>query len=258
MARWQVVYVPGIDAVEIGLGRQQALADELISPFVTPAVMIWRCQPALLVTRSDTRLPRFDAAAAAMRAARWPVFLRKSGGGACPVGAGTVQISMIEAASADATMNAKYVALTKIIQSALGFFGIASRTGSVAGAFCPGNYDLAVLGKKIAGMSQHWSRNRLGVRCIVTAASINIEEPPDVFADVVNLFYGSAGSPLRCQAAALTNMRLCAGTHYVTDSELASAVINQLGLAADMLHASDREDFPRNPRLSSLIAPPQN
>jgi lipoate-protein ligase A len=244
-ARWQVVCVPAIDSVEVGLAHQQTLADEHTSQHGTPILSIWRCRPALLITRSETRLPRFEAAAAAMQAAGWPVLLRKSGGGACPVGPGTVQISMIEAASSDTTMNAKYAALTKVIQSTLGFFQIVCRTGSVADAYCPGRFDLAVQDKKIAGMSQHWFRNRCGVRCIITAASINIEEPPNMLADVTNRFYGSAGSPLRCQASALTNLRLCAGTALLADSNLASAVMNQLGSAADMLSKLDREDFLR-------------
>jgi lipoate-protein ligase A len=139
---WQVVCVPEVYSVKTGLERQQTLADELTSPSATPALMVWRCQPALLVTRSETRLPHFDGAAAEMQAAGWPVILRKSGGGACPVGPGTVQVSMIEAAFAAATMNAKYAALSKLIQSTLGFFQIVSETGSVAGAYCPGNHDL--------------------------------------------------------------------------------------------------------------------
>jgi hypothetical protein len=63
------------------------------------------------------------------------VALRKSGGGAaCPVGAGTVQVSMIDTALPGATMNAEYAVLTKLVQSMLRVFQIASQSGSVAGA----------------------------------------------------------------------------------------------------------------------------
>jgi hypothetical protein len=165
---------------------------------------------------------------------------------------------MIEVAFPGATMNANYAALAKLIQSTLGFFQIDSRTGSVAGAYCPGSYDLAVQGKKIAGMSQHWFRNRCGIHCVVTAASINIEEPPDVLAGVVNQFYISAGGPLRCQAAALTNMRLCDGTAHLAGWDLASAVMTQLGSSADMLDGAARQDIQRVPHLPAPVSPPQN
>jgi hypothetical protein len=167
-----------------------------------------------------------------MQAAGWPVLLRKSGGEACPVGPGTVQVSMIEAPFSGATMNAKYAVLAKLIQSTLGSFQIVSRTGSVPGAYCSGSYDLAVQGKKIAGMSQHWFRNRRGIHCVVTAASINVEAPPDVLAGVVNRFYDSAGGPLRCQAAALTNMRLCDRTAHLADRDLGSTIMTQLATRA--------------------------
>jgi lipoate-protein ligase A len=69
-----------------------------------------------------------------------------------------------------------------------------SEIRSIAGAYCPGNCDIAVEGKKIAGLSQHWFRNRHSVRCITTAASINVEERPKAFAGAINQFYRSAGS----------------------------------------------------------------
>lgn len=238
----QVACVPGPCSVEIGLARQQALADELTSQSATPSLMAWRCQPALLVTRSETRLPHFEGAAAEMQAAGWPVSLRKSGGGACPLGLGTVQVSVIEVAAPGAAMNVKYATLAELIQTTLRTYQIVSQTGFVAGAYCPGSYDLAVEGKKIIGMSQHWFRNRRGIRCVVTAASINIEESPDLLADVVNKFYSKAGSPFRCQAAALTNMRLCGRIAHLAEPELPSTVMHQLGSYADMLSVIARQD----------------
>jgi len=232
---WRVLVDPHIYPVEVGLARQQALADELAGQSFKPSLVMWRCQPSLLVTRTETRLPHFEDASAELQATGWPIFIRKSGGRPCPVGPGTVQISMIEVASLSATMTAKYTALAELMQAALCFYRIASQTGSVAGAYCPGNYDLAVEGRKIAGMSQHWFRNCGGTHCIVTAASINIEEPPDIFAGVVNQFYTSAGSPLRCQAATLTNIRLSGAPHCLPGHDLAAAVMNQLGLCAEML-----------------------
>ena len=66
---WQIVSVPGIDLVEAGFVRQQALAGQLS----TPALMVWRSRPALLVGRLETRLPHFQDAAAELQASGWPV-----------------------------------------------------------------------------------------------------------------------------------------------------------------------------------------
>jgi hypothetical protein len=105
----------------------------------------------------------------------------------------------------------------------------------VADAYCPGNYDLAVSGRKIAGMSQRWFRNPCGVHCIVAAASINVEEQPDVFAGVVNQFYSRAGSPRCCRATDLTNMRLCVDFRKAARQDLVISLMDQLAVAHELL-----------------------
>jgi lipoate-protein ligase A len=240
------------------LAHQQTLADDLTSETSAPALLIWRAQPALLVTRQEKRLPRFREASEQLQDAGWRVLVRKSGGGACPVSLGTVQVAMIGPAVPGTTMNAKYDALTKLIQSTLCFFRIVARIGSVAGAYCPGTYDLAVQGKKIAGMSQHWFRNRCGIHCVVTTASINIEEPPNVLANVVNRFYCSAGSLARCQAAALTSVRLCDEGNLVAVHNLASAIMDQLASFADLRGGTMHQKIQRVLHSASQVSPSQN
>jgi octanoyl-[GcvH]:protein N-octanoyltransferase len=231
---WQVVSVPAVHSVEIGLARQQALADELTSQSSKATLMIWRSQPALLVSRSEARLPHFKSAAAALHAAGWPVVVRKSGGGCCPVGPGTIQLSTIEPA-AGATMNAQYAILAELIRETLGSYQITAQTGAIADAYCPGRYDRGVEGRKIAGMSQHWFRNAGGIRCVITAASINVQEQPDALAAAINQFYAVGGSSLRCQAGALTNMRLCGAALHFSGQDLTAAVMARLAANMQML-----------------------
>jgi octanoyl-[GcvH]:protein N-octanoyltransferase len=229
---WRVVSIPEVDAAEIGLARLQTLSDELTSQSDTPVLAVWRCRAAVLATRSETRLPHFDRAAAEMQAAGRPIVVRKSGGAACPVGPGTVQAAIIEPRVAGTTMNAEYEALTRLIRLTLHGFQVACRSGPVAGAYCPGSYDLGVGGRKIAGMSQHWFRNRRGVPCAVTTASINVEEAPDALAEAVNRFYRSAGSPTRCRSSALTSLRQCGGTAVLAVRDLPLAVMDEFASVA--------------------------
>lgn len=210
------------------MAHQQALAEQLSDESSAPALLMWRSRPALLVSRSETRLPRFADSAVELQDMGWPVLLRGSGGAACPVGPGTIQVSLIGPASPATTMNEKYTVLAELIRAALHLHWVVVRPGSVVGAYCPGKFDLAVEGRKIAGISQHWFRNSSGVRCVVTAATINIEEAPEQIERVVNQFYRSAGSPLRCSAAALTNLRLCKGTVATHEGDLGATVMNQI------------------------------
>jgi hypothetical protein len=134
-------------------------------------------------------------------------------------------------------MQAKYESLAKIIQCALRLYGVVAQTGLVTRAYCSGDYDLSVDGKKIAGMSQHWFRNRRGIRCVVTNASINVDEAPAVLADVINAFYESAGSPVRCQADVLANVRLCIADGASTD--LVPPFMQSLASLADRRAGAD-------------------
>lgn len=229
---WRVVCMPEVHPAEVGLALVEGLADALMSDSAAPTLLLWRSQRALLVTRQDTHARRFREASNEMAAAGWPIVLRRSGGSACPVGPGTVQAAMIEPAVAGTTMHAKYDALAELIHSTLHFFGISSLTGPVAAAYCPGSYDLTVEGKKIAGMSQHWFRNRGGIRCVVTAASVNAEEAPDVLARAVNRFYCECGGPLHCQATSLTSLRLCGADAVMAARDPAPALMNYLAFFA--------------------------
>jgi octanoyl-[GcvH]:protein N-octanoyltransferase len=232
----QVAYIPDVLSPHAGLALHKALADELTSQSNAFKLIVWRCTPALLVTTSETRLPCFDESAAQMQSAGWPVVVRKSGGAACPVGPGTVQIATIEAAREGTTMSIKYDALAKLIISMLASFQVDSQIAPVAGAYCPGRHDLSIRGRKIAGISQRWFRNRYGVRCAIASASLNVEEPPEKLASAVNDFFARAGSAFRCQATALTNMRLsdCRAV------DLMKAVISRLVDGTDILGVVDR------------------
>jgi lipoate-protein ligase A len=234
----EIVFIPAAHPVAAGLARQQELADGLTSSSSTPLLLVWRSEPALLVSRTETRLPHFEDAVADMRAAGWPVVLRKSGGGACPVGPGTLQVSMIDPVLPLTTINGRYTVLAELLQATLRRYRVLADTGLVAGAYCPGADDLAVADRKIAGMSQHWFRNRCGVRCVVTAASINVEAAADEVACVVNRFYRSAGSTRHCDADALTNVQLCGGTPPVCGPDFAAAVIDQLASSVTGVAAS--------------------
>jgi lipoate-protein ligase A len=238
----QIVSIPAVSSVEAGLARQQALADQLTSASSGGSLLVWRSERALVVGRTETRLPYFEDAVADMRATGWPVVLRKSGGFACPVGPGTVQVSMIDPILARTTINGKYAVLAELLQATVRRYEVLANTELVRGAYCPGTYDLAVADRKIAGMSQHWFRNRCGIRCVVTAASINVEEAPDEVARVINRFYRLAGSALRCDAHAITNVQQCGGTRSVCGPAFAAAVIEQLTSRLSGIAASARPE----------------
>jgi len=54
-------------------------------------------------------------------------------------------------------------------------------------AFCPGRYDIAIGGCKVAGLSQHW-RTCAAVMTATTAATLIVAQDPAPLVHIVNLF----------------------------------------------------------------------
>lgn len=188
------------ERVAAGLKHQEGLADELGDR--VGCLLTWRSPQALIVGPRDAELPRFGVAVGRLAAVGWPVVVRRSGGGACPVSLSTIQIAIARPARLAMTVDTAYGELAAAIVAALGAASIHASIAPREDAFCPGRYDLAVNGRKVAGLSQHWRLS--GGRFVVTTAAVVIgAEEPRRLATVVNLFYLIAGGATRCSAAAI-------------------------------------------------------
>ncbi len=146
---WQIIVAGDREPAGIGLRRQHALADQIAAGARQQTILIWRSQPALIVTRSQTRWPDFAAATARLAELGWPVLVRRSGGGVFPIGPGTVQIAMIARYPlGEISMDRIYDELGLLIGFALADFGVVARVGKTPGAFCDGRHDLAAAGPR--------------------------------------------------------------------------------------------------------------
>ena len=186
---------------DLGLARQQHLAEQLTCDRQR-LLLLWRAPSALIIGRKDTRLGHFSDAANRLWAEGWPVVIRRSGGGACPVSRGTLQIALARIALPQTTIDAAYIELTNIIRSVLESYGLKVEIREEPSAFCPGRYDMSVNGRKVAGLSQHWRRCN-GRMTATTAATLIVENDTEEIARIVNLFYLTAGSKERCSTSAI-------------------------------------------------------
>lgn len=193
-------------AADVGLSRQERLAEEVDGATRLPLLLTWRAPRALIVGRSDARLPHFVEAAERLLVEGWPVLLRRSGGGACPVSRGTLQIAIARPVTAATKIDAGYRELGGLVGAVLAGYGLTPQAGEIGAAFCPGRYDISLDGRKIAGLSQHWRRCN-GRPTVTTSATLVVEEDLAEFARIVNLFYTIAGGKQRCAAAAIGCVR---------------------------------------------------
>jgi len=214
--------------LDIEVKRFRSAADALqgqdyfrASPFPPgrPALLIWQSPRALLAAPGDARLPRFEAAAQASAAAGWPVALRRAGGRICPVSPGTLQLAISRPVSSGVTIGTAYEEMAVLVETLLARFGVRGGRGPCPEAFCPGRYDIAVAGRKIAGLAQIWRRHGDEMTAI-TGASVIIDESPLELADAVNRFYRDMPDMPPCRAEAIGTLSVMAGRQVQAEEAL--------------------------------------
>jgi len=175
-----------------------------------PALLIWQSPRALLAAPGDARLRSFASASRICAENGWPVATRRGGGRVCPVSPGTLQLAISRPVSAGVTVERAYREMVALIGRLLDRFGLRAACGPCPGAFCPGRHDLAVGGRKIAGLAQAWRRVE-GEMVVVTGASLVVDECDADLAAAVNLFYRDVADAPGCRAAAIGSLSALAG-----------------------------------------------
>jgi octanoyl-[GcvH]:protein N-octanoyltransferase len=178
-----------------------------------PTARIWENERCLVAARADRRLPRFDAAAAALAADGWPVHVRESGGTTVPNGPGIVSLSLAFRPGPDApfTLESGYDALCLPIERALAALRIRTERGPIERAFCDGRFDLAAGGRKIAGTAQRWRAGPGGPSpergAVLLHGVILVDTDRAAGTDAVNRFYAAAGGARRADPDASITLR---------------------------------------------------
>jgi len=219
---------------EAGLARQERL-DDVVAADGMPALLAWRSPPALIVAGRDRELPNFAEAQIALAMDGWPVLVRRSGGGACPVGEGTLQLALVTPAVEHSTIDRAYREMAGIVTALLSTYALPASMQRIEAAFCPGRYDVTVRGRKIAGLCQHWRRCR-GMMIVTTAASIVVDEDPHGLCTAVNRFYRLAGGTRYCVADAVTSMCLAQPGPRISREALVYSVLDRLPAAVPVGH----------------------
>lgn len=241
---WQVIVAEHAAAAHTGLRREHDIADAVGAGVRGPAIFIWRSQPALIVARSQTRWPNFERAAAELAQTGWPVLVRRSGGGAFPIGPGTAQIAiMARYADLGMAMDGVYDRLGLLIGSALAGFGIVAGVGDSPGAFCDGRHDLVVAGRKIAGLAQHWRLCGRGDRCITAAASVLVDADLAELAGIVDRFHVTCGQRIDIRPDALTTVRHNCDRIALSHCDLTAHFLAHLATDANRLDGGCRPSW---------------
>lgn len=154
-----------------------------------PAVHLWRHERAFVLGLRDSRLPNAEEAMAWLEREGYRVMVRNSGGAAVPLDHGVVNIALIRRNDPGRlNMNEDFQTMADMIAKELLPFGVTFDTGEVSGSYCPGEYDLSIMGRKFCGLAQ-----RRQLRGYSVQAFVNAEGGSAARASVVREFYRRAG-----------------------------------------------------------------
>ncbi len=130
-----------------------------------PLLHIWRHERALVLGLRDRRLPYARPTMNEWRARGWSTAVRNSGGAAVPLDDGVVNVSLILPAATSVNLQQDFARMAALISRTVQRLAVDAlvRAGEITGAYCPGEFDLAIDGYKFCGIAQ---RRKLGAYVI--------------------------------------------------------------------------------------------
>lgn len=142
-----------------GLKLEQQLLERVVSGHDRHGYAIWRSRQAIVVPRSATHKPGFELASRYCESQGWPVVVRSTGGEMTPQTSGFINLSMVVRCNGAKTgIRESYAMICQPLIQWMSAMGIHAYCSHVDGAFCDGDFNLVVNGKKIAGTAQRRKR----------------------------------------------------------------------------------------------------
>ncbi|MGN7359108.1 lipoate--protein ligase family protein [Paenibacillus sp. SAF-054] len=156
-----------------------------------PLCHIWRHPRSFIIGLRDSRLPGADKARDWLEAKGYRTAIRNSGGAAVPLDLGVVNLSLIlpKQGPGDERFRSDFERMYDLIREALASTGFEVDKGEIAGAYCPGDFDLSIGGRKFCGIAQRRQAHAFVVQAFIVAEGSGQER-----ARLVREFYDRAAA----------------------------------------------------------------
>lgn len=137
-----------------------------------PLLHLWRHPRAFVMGLRDSRLPGAAEAASWLEAQGYTVAVRNSGGAAVPLDLGVVNVSLVlpKVRQGDIDFHQDFERMYELIREALRETGAGVDKGEIQGAYCPGDYDLSIRGRKFCGIAQRRQAHAYVVQAFIVAS----------------------------------------------------------------------------------------
>ncbi|CAM4403285.1 lipoate--protein ligase family protein [Paenibacillus typhae] len=138
---------------------EEALCRDVGAGLVPPCLHIWSHPGGVVLGLRDSKLPHAAAAMAGLEQAGYRTAVRHSGGAAVPLDTGIVNVSLVlPKAPGKLDFHDDFRLLASLIAEAAAASNPQAaaqiRAGEIAGSYCPGDFDLAIGGRKFCGIAQ--------------------------------------------------------------------------------------------------------
>lgn len=156
-----------------------------------PVLHVWRHRKALVLGLRDRKLPSAREAMESFRAEGWSVMVRNSGGAVVPLDEGVLNATVIMPSKpGKMALHADFAMMANFVREAVGRTGagLGAEIGEVAGAYCPGEFDLSAGGRKFCGIAQRRKLGAYAIQAFVVAEGSGRER-----AETAGRFYRLAG-----------------------------------------------------------------
>jgi len=202
--RWRLLdETKAVESPALGVAWDEAL----LRHAARPTLRLWVNRPCLVLGRFDARLPRLGRAVEALRAEGVTLVQRASGGTAVWHDETVLNVSaIVPAGDAPRGVHEAFEALGAGMVRGLDELGLEGSFSCVPGTYCDGPHNLAVAGRKVAGLSQVRKRH-----AVLVHASLLVHTDLGRMHDRLERFYALAGRAQRFDRARAATLALLCG-----------------------------------------------
>lgn len=143
---------------------------EFVGKTRQPMIHFWQLDQTVILGMKDTRVPDFTDGLSVLRKAGFQPLIRNSGGLGVVSDAGVLNVSLIlpNPPTDKWSIDDAYALMYSWLSQAFGGETHPITTGTVDTSYCPGTFDLSLLGRKFAGLAQRRVKDGLAIMAYIS------------------------------------------------------------------------------------------
>ncbi|MEK4291874.1 lipoate--protein ligase family protein [Paenibacillus sp. FSL R5-0914] len=182
----------GIGEMLIPFAFEETLCRDVGAGLVPPSLHLWSHSGGVVLGLRDSKLPNAAQAMAKLEQRGIRTAVRHSGGAAVPLDDGIVNVSLVlPKGRGKLDFHDDFRLLASLITEAVAMShpqaAAQIEAGEIVGSYCPGDFDLAIGGRKFCGIAQRRQNNAYFVHAFVVVSGSGQER-----GELIHKFYEQA------------------------------------------------------------------